>query len=344
MHASSFNGLECLRLRTCSHRSDGRLSSSNSLARSFLPFRLLTLPYSLESKSSCEIRVAMLTSTFTISLATCLLLLSTVSAQNRCYYGPGAGFRGPSELVPCNTSSTYSSCCLAGDTCLSGSACYNYATGNTYQYGCTDINYADESCPSKCGWDPAKSPWMSILFCSDIQDLTNTWSCLGPESCGCDWNSSYALQILPSRGCDAMGSEARVALYAPSTLLPYVSLAATAGGSPTYYSTTTGSDGEFSIISTAIVGCKRCSPSTFGNKQLTQSYRHTRLVHPIHDVSRGARPRRLYKPRCYSIAFNPSCGVHLHRLHAPSAASSYHLISRFKLGVNLVVIRQYHDI
>jgi len=178
------------------------------------------------------------------------------SAQQNCYYGPGAGFRGPRELVACNTTSTISACCLLGDTCLSGNACYNYATNNLYQYGCTDITYEDEACPQKCGWDPAKSPWNALEYCNDMQDLSNTWVCHAPESCGCEWNSSDALQILPSRGCGAMGSEARVGLYAPSTLLPYVSLPSTYGGSTGYYSTTTNSDGEFSVISTAIFGCE----------------------------------------------------------------------------------------
>lgn len=177
-------------------------------------------------------------------------------AQQNCYYGPGAGFRGPSELVPCNTTGSASACCLLGDTCLSGNACYNFLTGNTYQYGCTDINYEDASCPRKCGWDPAKSPWIGLSFCSDIQDMANTWTCMSPESCGCEWDGSYALQILPSRACAAMGSEARVAISAPSTLLAYVSLPSTAGGSTGYYSTTTDSDGAMSVISTAINGCK----------------------------------------------------------------------------------------
>lgn len=183
-------------------------------------------------------------------------VVSLVAGQNNCYYGAGAGFRGPSELVPCNTTSQYSACCLLGDTCLSGNTCYNYLTGNLYMYGCTDINYQDASCPQKCGYDPAKSPWIGLEYCSDIQDLTNTWTCLSPESCGCEWESSYELQILPSRGCAAMGSTARIALYAPSTLLPYVLLPATAGGKPMYYSPTVDDEGAFSVLSTAVPTCK----------------------------------------------------------------------------------------
>jgi hypothetical protein len=44
-----------------------------------------------------------------------------------------------------------SACCLVGDVCLSGNTCWNFDTGNLYQYGCTDITYKDETCPYKCG-------------------------------------------------------------------------------------------------------------------------------------------------------------------------------------------------
>jgi len=207
------------------------------------------------------------------------LLSTIVSAQNNCYYGPGAGFRGPSNLVACNSSAEFSPCCLSGDTCLTGNACYNYASGNVYQYGCTDLNYEDESCPRKCNFDPSNSPWAGLEYCNDIQDLTNTWTCLSPESCGCEWNSSigYSLALLPSRGCAAMGSDARVALFAPSTLLAYVSLPPTPGGSTGYYSATTDSAGSYSIISTAIRGYTPASsdftlPTTYRAAPTTASY------------------------------------------------------------------------
>lgn len=84
----------------------------------------------------------------------CFLLITAVAmAQQQCYYGPGAQYRGSSDLVPCNSTGS-SACCLRGDTCLSGNACYNFDSGNVYQYGCTDIDYKDEACPYKCGFDP----------------------------------------------------------------------------------------------------------------------------------------------------------------------------------------------
>lgn len=88
--------------------------------------------------------------------------LLTAHAQQQCYYGAGAENRGPASLVPClNTGQ--SACCLLGDVCLSGNACWNWATGNTYQYGCTDITYQDESRPYKCGFNSCMCPCMLSL-------------------------------------------------------------------------------------------------------------------------------------------------------------------------------------
>jgi hypothetical protein len=99
---------------------------------------------------------------FGISLSTMVHIyflfafIGLVIAQQECYFGPGASNRGPSNLVPCG-STGISTCCLLGDTCLSGNACFNYATGVTYQYGCSDITYKDPSCPFKCGVDTGMS-------------------------------------------------------------------------------------------------------------------------------------------------------------------------------------------
>jgi hypothetical protein len=88
--------------------------------------------------------------------------IGLVAGQQQCYFGPGAEFRGPQNLVPCNSTGT-STCCLLGDTCLSGNSCYDYNTGDLYQYGCTDIEYQDPSCPQKCGWDPCKLCSLMLL-------------------------------------------------------------------------------------------------------------------------------------------------------------------------------------
>ncbi|KAK4560952.1 hypothetical protein LTR86_004907 [Recurvomyces mirabilis] len=164
-------------------------------------------------------------------------------AQNQCYYASGA--KGPSNLVPCNPSGQ-SSCCLLGDICLSGNACYDFTTGDTYQYGCTDSNYQDSTCPYKCGWDSTRSPYTTLVYCSDIpdpntanQNISNTWVCLSPESCGCSWGpSSQSLQVLPPRDCKDMGDKARVALYAPLSLAPWVQLPTSNGGSTGYWRST----------------------------------------------------------------------------------------------------------
>lgn len=81
-----------------------------------------------------------------------IALLNFVAAQQQCYFGAGANNRGPTNLVPCMTTGQ-SACCLLGDICLSGNTCWNFDTGNLYQYGCTDISYKDKSCPYKCGFN-----------------------------------------------------------------------------------------------------------------------------------------------------------------------------------------------
>jgi len=194
----------------------------------------------------------------TVWLSVLLAPILLVSSQQECYFGPGATNRGPSNLVPCNGTGT-SACCLLGDTCLSGNTCYDYASGDLYQYGCTDITYKDESCPYKCGFDPTLSPWTALEYCADLPDIADTWVCHAPESCGCEWNATYDLLVLQPIGCQAMGSNARVALYAPSTLAPYVSLPSTVGGSTGYYSPTIVS-GTSTWLSTAVAGY---TPSSF---------------------------------------------------------------------------------
>ncbi|KAK3049383.1 hypothetical protein LTR09_009302 [Extremus antarcticus] len=181
-----------------------------------------------------------------------LSAVSLVVGQQQCYYGPGAEHRAPAEanLVPC-LETGQSACCLLGDTCLSGNACYNYLTGNTYTYGCTDVNYSDETCPFKCGFNSTKSPWSALEYCAGVNNVEDTWICHAPESCGCQWNATYDLLTLSPRGCADMGDDARVALYAPSALAPYVSLPSTYGGPTLYYSGTT-VDGTSTWISTAL--------------------------------------------------------------------------------------------
>lgn len=96
------------------------------LSRYSRPFKAGNTPFSnMSSLLSCHV------------FFFCALII-LVTGQQQCYFGPGAQFRSPSNLAPCNGAGT-SACCLLGDTCLSGNICYNYANGNLYQYGCTDI-------------------------------------------------------------------------------------------------------------------------------------------------------------------------------------------------------------
>ncbi|KAF2423743.1 hypothetical protein EJ08DRAFT_440803 [Tothia fuscella] len=154
-----------------------------------------------------------------------------VLAQQQCYFGPEPMHRGSDRLQPC-TGDGLVACCLLGDICYAGNACWNYNTGVLYQYGCTDINYRDASCPYKCGGDTELSPWTGLEYCEN-----DTWLCHNPESClVCQWNTSQELFSLTPLSCASMGSKALVALYAPSKLAPYVSLPSTYRGQTGYFS------------------------------------------------------------------------------------------------------------
>jgi hypothetical protein len=132
-----------------------------------------------------------------------------------------------------------------------------------------------------------RSPWTALEYCSDVQDLSNTWVCHAPESCGCDWNVTRDLLVLTPRGCKDMGSDALVALYAPKQLAPYVSLPPKLGGSTGYYSPTVASDGTSSWVETAVPGCKLVLNSSL--KALTDhTNRYPDTIYPAHNLPQGA--------------------------------------------------------
>jgi len=106
----------------------------------------------------------------------------------------------------------------------------------------------------------ALSPWTALEICSDVTGVNDTWVCHAPESCNCEWDYTTSMLKLAPRGCSAMGSEARVALYAPTKLAPYVSLPATRGGTTGYYSGIT-VDGTSSWVETAVSGCEAVAHS-----------------------------------------------------------------------------------
>jgi hypothetical protein len=76
--------------------------------------------------------------------------------------------------------------------------------------------------------------------------------------------------VLQPRQCKDMGSDARVALYAPSQLAPYVSLPSSIGGSTGYISTTM-VNGTSTWISTVISGCQYLPKSIMTNRRMSCS-------------------------------------------------------------------------
>jgi hypothetical protein len=123
----------------------------------------------------------------------------------------------------------------------------------------------------------ALSPWVALEYCDDSAHK-DTWVCYSPESCGCEWTGALGLLSGQPRGCEDMGNDARVALYAPSQLAPYVSLPTSHGGSTGYFTTTT-MDGT-----TTWVAVPKCTMSTYSHdkaiadKKTGQIHRPTLLL------------------------------------------------------------------
>ncbi|KAF2494333.1 hypothetical protein BU16DRAFT_619463 [Lophium mytilinum] len=110
------------------------------------------------------------------------------SPSQLCYYDVGK--LASEEIIPCFEGSPISSCCMKASNCLADNACWDPASGATYQYGCTDSAYEDERCPWKCGFDTDASPWVGLVYCDGEGDTTsthnpnNTWLCHHPDNCG----------------------------------------------------------------------------------------------------------------------------------------------------------------
>ncbi|KAK1723635.1 uncharacterized protein BDZ83DRAFT_580381 [Colletotrichum acutatum] len=180
-----------------------------------------------------------------LSLALGLLATSTASAKgdyDQCYFD--AGYVGPPDLLPClpanETKNGYSWCCLAGDFCVN-QACWDRPSGVTYQYGCNDPTYKDESCPLKGDLDRAKSPWVGLVLCDTKNEgLLKYWACNHPDTCGenCPTEPErpqvtqsiwpWEPQSLPpNKDCKDLGRRV-LAMYAPDPL-------GSTGGVPTVY-------------------------------------------------------------------------------------------------------------
>lgn len=81
--------------------------------------------------------------------------LDILVSNGTCY--SKAGEKLDDSFIPCgNTAFGFQTCCGAGDNCLADNACFGhhgdgYGSDLTYQAGCTDPDYNDDSCPDKKG-------------------------------------------------------------------------------------------------------------------------------------------------------------------------------------------------
>lgn len=107
-------------------------------------------------------------------LLLCGLAVMSDSTPALCYHDVNQ--LAPEYIVPCWPSNRmpHYSCCKIGSKCLKHNACYDGATGVTYQYGCTDATYIDPSCPSKCGLNRQKSKWVGMVYCDGTHNWPNT--------------------------------------------------------------------------------------------------------------------------------------------------------------------------
>ncbi|KIV82198.1 hypothetical protein PV11_04325 [Exophiala sideris] len=156
------------------------------------------------------------------TLSTLIIFVASAVAQNECYYA--ANKRAGSAIIPCGTG-TYSACCQIGDLCLSDGACWNPTHNVTYLYGCTDPNYADSTCPWKCGSDFDNAPYVGLDYCSNTTQ--NEWSCTHPPS------NSDSIQPFPAQECL---DDSIIAFAGPSSLQPILSLPTDIGGSTEWFS------------------------------------------------------------------------------------------------------------
>lgn len=160
---------------------------------------------------------------FVFSILQLLQLFAiVVYSQQRCYYDVGK--LAPENIIPCypSTFSDQYSCCKVGNKCLRHNACYDDATGVTYQYGCTDPTFQDEHCPKKCSLSTDKSHWVGLVFCNGQRTMpNNTWVCHHPDNCGSggdcaegDWGSE--LEPLEYVTCKDLKHEGRYVAFTES--------------------------------------------------------------------------------------------------------------------------------
>lgn len=80
----------------------------------------------------------------------CFSLVSLIEAT--CYLPDKSVVPVEAGYVPCNATAAdgvYSACCAEGDGCTTTGYCLGN-TGFTYRGGCTDVNWASESCCPSC--------------------------------------------------------------------------------------------------------------------------------------------------------------------------------------------------
>ncbi|PMD25422.1 hypothetical protein NA56DRAFT_642429 [Hyaloscypha hepaticicola] len=137
-----------------------------------------------------------------------------------CYFPNGAVADG---LQPCNTTAgAVSSCCRAGDVCLSNGFCFSAGLNSIVRRGCTDRTFNSSACPHACITGPEASVDMALTPCGDY-----TYFCCGQDDA--------------ARTCCTLGN-GTVLLAAGTAILPTATV--------TYTNTITGTGSLTTCLST----------------------------------------------------------------------------------------------
>ncbi|KAF2813052.1 uncharacterized protein BDZ99DRAFT_568311 [Mytilinidion resinicola] len=217
-----------------------------------------------------------LRSTNAVLLCVAVKSFAQDSPEKLCYYDEGK--LAPAEIMPCFEGGPVSSCCMEGSNCLADNACWDPASGATYQYGCTDSSYQDDKCPKKCGYDTEASHWIGLVYCDGEGDTAssrtpnNTWLCHHPENCGgpkfCPKETVWPTTPtkMPPISCAQLLNPSATAFSDGNPLASIVVLPKDPDGVASYFSAhdvpTTSSSPITSVTSAASTTPKTSTPST----------------------------------------------------------------------------------
>ena len=86
-------------------------------------------------------------STAIITLVTLFVIHLTTTIAQECFFPDGSAAE---DFIPCNSSTSATTCCVKGAGCLSSQLCYEADDMSINTGACTDKSWKDEHCFQKC--------------------------------------------------------------------------------------------------------------------------------------------------------------------------------------------------